>query len=114
MALFTPDYPEGDRGGNLAFVRVREGGQILNLYSLWDGLIIGSSRFQDVRNEATKLRLRKDLAREKLPELKEKPFEWWAEAESFELAKRVVYRDGKVTGSPVREAAPVLPDGYTD
>ena len=114
VALFTPDYPEGDRGGNLAFVRVREGGQILNLHSLWDGLIIGSQRFQDVRNEATKLRLRPDLAREKLPELKEKRFERWAEAESFELAKRVVYRDGKVTGSPVRDAAPVLPDGYTD
>ena len=25
----------------------------------------------------------------------------------------MVYRDGKVTGNSVRDAAPVLPDGYT-
>src|SRR5687767_4356906 len=75
VALFTPDHPEGDRGRNLAFVRVREGGQILNMHALWDGLIIGSQRFQDVRNEATKLRLRPDLARDELPELAEKRFD---------------------------------------
>jgi hypothetical protein len=39
----------------------------LNLQSLGDGLIIGSQRLQDVRSEATKLRLRKDLARENCP-----------------------------------------------
>ena len=67
-----------------------------------------------MRNEATELRLRKDLAREELPELAETRFDRWAEAESFELAKPVVYRGGKVTGNPVRDAAPVLPAGYTD
>ena len=35
VALFTPAYPEGDRGGNLAFARVRAGGAILNLHQLW-------------------------------------------------------------------------------
>jgi hypothetical protein len=33
---------------------------------------------------------------------------------SFELAKKVAYRDGQVTGSAIRDAAPVLPGGYTD
>ena len=40
--------------------------QIFNLHQFWDGLIIGSHKFQDVRNEATRLRLRPDRARDKL------------------------------------------------
>jgi hypothetical protein len=40
---------------------VREGGAILNLHQFWDALIIGSQSFQDVRNEATTLRLRPEF-----------------------------------------------------
>jgi hypothetical protein len=48
-----------------------------------------------------------------LPELSNEDFEQWAKA-SFELAKKVAYGDGQVTGSAIRDAAPVLPAGYTD
>jgi hypothetical protein len=112
VSLFTTEYPVGDRGGNRIFIRARPGGAILNLHKLWDGLILGAGRFTDARNEATRLRLREDLAHEKLPELSEQSFERWAQ-ESFELAKRLAYLDGKSLGSPTRDnATPVLPEGY--
>jgi len=56
---------------------------------------------------------RPEFAREKLAELKEPDFEKWATAESFPLAKEVAYLNGKIPGSPDRESAPVLPEGYT-
>jgi hypothetical protein len=111
--LFTSDYPDGDRGGNLVWIRVREGGAILNLHQFWDGLIIGSQSFRDVRNEATKLRLRPEFGRDRPTELKEAEFSQWAKA-SFDVAKNIAYRNGQVTGSAIRDAAPALPDGYTD
>lgn len=64
---------------------------------------------------ATKLRLRPDLAREKLNELAERDFEQWAKVESFAIARRDVCLDGKSLGSPKRDDdTPAVPDGYTD
>src|SRR5262249_7972913 len=112
VSLFTIEYPQGDRGGNRIFIRARPGGGILKLHELWDGLILGSGRFTDAKNEATKLRLRPDLAREKLIELSDPSFERWTQ-ESFELAKHAAYLDGKSIGSPTRDdATPAVPDGY--
>jgi hypothetical protein len=36
-AVFSERFPEGDRGGNLARIRIRSGP--LNLHSFWDGLL---------------------------------------------------------------------------
>ena len=114
VALYTTDYPDGDRGGNRVFVRAREGGAIVNLHSLWDGLILGSQRLRDVRNVATERRLRPELAREKLTELQERDFEAWAKA-SFEMAQKLAYLDGKPLGSAARdENTPAVPPSYTD
>lgn len=112
-AQYTDDYPDGDRGGNLVFVRAKAGGAILNLHSLWDGLLLGSGRLTDAKNVATMLRQRKDLAREKLEELSEADFQHWATVESFEIARRDVYLDGKPLGGPKRDDdTPAVPDGY--
>jgi hypothetical protein len=112
-ALFTTDYPEGDKGGNLVFIRVEADGKPINLHFFWDGLLLGSMRFQDARNVATKLRARPEFARDKLAELKETAFEKWARTEGFELARHAVYLNGKLRGSTTPEVAPVLPEGYT-
>jgi hypothetical protein len=61
---------------------------------------------------ATTLRLRPDHARHALTELAEVSFERWA-GESFELAKRVAYLNGKPPDSPTRDdKTPAVPDGY--
>lgn len=111
-SLFTTNYPEGDRGGNLFYVRADADSGPINLHKYWDDLIIGSENFQKVRNTATELRNRKEFAKEKLTELKEADFSHWASKESLELAQTQVYRDGKLEGSTRRMNAPVLPADY--
>ena len=110
--LFTTDYPEGDRGGNRFWVKVSPDGKAINLHYFWDGLLSNSDRFTDVRNTATELRLRPELARDKLPELAVTSFDDWARKESLPLAVAVVYRDGKLAGGTADFAAAVLPADY--
>ena len=112
VALFTADYPDGDRGGNRVFVRIKPGGEIVNLHALWNTLILRSNRYAEARDVGKALRIRPDLAREKLTELGVADFEGWGQ-ESFELARHVAYLDGKPLGSPTRDdSTPAVPDGY--
>jgi hypothetical protein len=106
---FTP--PEGDRGGNEVFVKVRADLHTINLHALWDGAILGSDRFQSVRNRALGLIGRSDMARDTFPQLTNTTVEKWV-GESFELAKSVAYMDGQIQGSGDREDGDVLPDDY--
>lgn len=110
--MFSTDFPRGDRGGNAFKIRVRPTSSVISLHQFWDDLILGSNRFQTVRNRATELRLRDDLLRSRLPELHEKSFENWVNNESFRLAKEVVYRHGALKGGVDLETAAVLPDDY--
>ncbi len=111
-SLFSTSYPQGDRGGNLIYIRADDKAFPINLHKFWDDLIIGSEGFQNVRNAATELRNRKEHAKEKLTELAVTDFQQWAAKESLELAKTAVYREGKLTGSTKRNLAPVLPADY--
>jgi hypothetical protein len=118
-SLFTEQFQKdeqgklvGDRGGTLFFIRAREDGGVISLHYFWDGLLLGSDRFQAVRNRATELWLRADFARSKLTELSVTDFEKWAREESFRLAQEVAYANGQLAGSPKRSQAPVLPPGY--
>ena len=65
-----------------------------------------------MRNKAIELRLRKEFAKPELTELSENNFENWAKVESLELAKTVVYRNGKLEGGSGELSAVVLPDDY--
>jgi hypothetical protein len=111
-SLFTTDFPTGDRGGTRFYIRVREGNAAINLHQFWDDLIIGSDRFTGIKNRAVLLRLRPDLARANLGELAEKKFVRWAAVESLNLTKDVVYRGGRLEGSPTKTTAPLLPEDY--
>ena len=73
--------------------------------------MLGSTRFQTVRNTATELRLRPAHARAQLPELTQAQFEQW-EQESFTLAKEHVYRNGTLQGSADEANGAVLPADY--
>ena len=109
--LFSKQFPRGDRGGNVFFIRVEPGTSVISLHQFWDDLILGSQNFQTVKNRGTALRARPEFAKGKLNELEEASFEKWA-AESFQLAKEAVYRNGKLRGSASRNDAPVLPADY--
>jgi hypothetical protein len=100
-------------------VRVTETGQPMDLHRFWDGVITSSSNLTRLRNEATALQNRQEFQRRQLTELANPDFESWAK-ESFEIATKIAYQNGGLTGSPRAEnkdcttlaTAPVVPVGY--
>lgn len=102
--------PEGDRGGTRFYIKVKPDSQTISLHKFWDDLILGSERFQTVRNTATKIRA--DYQRSKLPELRETQFNNWAKLESFRIAKQKVYLNGKLSGSSDKNDGKPLPPNY--
>jgi hypothetical protein len=113
VSMFTRELkpPDGDRGGNEVFVKVRPDSETINLHFFWDGLILGSDRFQSVRDRALGLIGRSDMARDTFPQLSNTTIDQWVE-ESFELAKTAAYRNGAIKGSGDRDDGDVLPDDY--
>lgn len=111
--LFTTQFPKGDRGGNKFYIRAKPDASPITLHKYWDDLIIGSDRFQDTRNRAIELRNRPEFAKDKLKEFKETNFEKWVSVESFQAAKDVAYRHGKLKGGTEAPEAVVLPDDYS-
>jgi len=110
--LFSKTFSTGDRGGTLFWVRARKDRSPIPLHQFWDGLIIGTERFQTVRQRSTELWLR--FKRSELTELSQTSFDRWVREESFTLAKEAAYMNGKLPGSAVRSTAPPLPEGYID
>lgn len=108
-ALFSAAYPRGDRGGNAIFIRVKPESATINLHSFWDGLILGSERFQSTTNAASKLR--STFQRRRLSELSAKPFAQWAQ-ESFRQAVQFAYRNGTLQGGPDKDNGVALPADY--
>src|SRR5437016_4362903 len=100
-------------------VRVTQTGQPMDLHRFWDGVITSSSNLTRLRNEATALQNRQEFQRRQLTELGNTDLESWAK-ESFEIATKIAYRNGGLSGSPrggnkdctTVAAAPVLPVGY--
>jgi S1/P1 Nuclease len=112
-SMFTHDFkpPEGDRGGNEIFVKVSAESHTINLHAFWDGLILGSDRFQSVRSRALGLIGRPDMKRDTFPQLSSLEVGDWIN-ESFEFARVVAYQDGAIQGSGDKEDGDVLPDHY--
>jgi hypothetical protein len=114
VTLVTPQFPppEGDRGGTRFYIRVRGDRSTISLHAFWDDLIVGTSRFQTVRNTAAVLRHQPGHARRELSELAETRFEQWAQGESFLLAQEYAYRRGTLRGSADKAHGIVLPADY--
>jgi hypothetical protein len=114
--LVTEQFPEpeGDRGGTRFYIRVTPSNKTISLHQLWDGLILGSDKFQTVRNKATELRNRPGFKREDFAEqLAVKPFNDWA-AETYTIAVDQAYRKGTLQGSTNKDDGVVLPSDYND
>jgi hypothetical protein len=112
--LFTTEFPEGDRGGTRFYIRATAESDSIGLHKFWDDLILGAEEFRAARNAA--ILVRQAHPPGELTELAARPddadFRVWAEEESFSLARRSVYLQGRLKGSAARDGGPVLPDGY--
>jgi hypothetical protein len=117
--LVSKQYPQGDMGGNLFLVSVKEGAPAVNLHFFWDAQLFSpAANYKDVEAKSEELRRAADFQRGKLTELQSESFKAWAD-ESYKLARKVAYRGGKLKGARAANKeqvkniqAPVLPDDY--
>jgi hypothetical protein len=93
---YCNDFPEGDKGGNLAMVRIHGGG-VIRLHAFWDGLLGNSVSRSSILGTVTEIEslvadnadaVKADLESTKTPE------EW--SRESFRLAVKFAYEDGNL------------------
>jgi hypothetical protein len=115
-ALFSKQFPEGDRGGNLAYIVLHDGGRKVELHPMWDGLLGKSTTASAIGKVAQEvnamIEAKPDLIKGDLAS--NKTFESWAK-ESFAVAKKDAYLDGKLPlGDADEDAADieVAPDDY--
>lgn len=115
VSLYSDRYPAGDKGANADVFRTPLNTNV-NLHAIWDNLEGQSYNYDVIRKVAD--RVEKDHPRPQYAaQLAETDPKQWA-AESFELAKSAVYRDGKLGGATSQEAkdhpdqVPPLPVGY--
>jgi hypothetical protein len=114
-SLFTKQFPEGDRGGNLAELRVTTK---IKLHPFWDGLlgneVSATSIGNAVKEIADMLKDKPDLIKDDLA--KNKTFDSWAQ-EGFAVAKQYCYLNGDLkvaaTSEKVKEKdLPQAPEDY--
>ncbi|OPZ83513.1 MAG: S1/P1 Nuclease [bacterium ADurb.Bin429] len=115
VALITGDYPApaGDKGGNSFYVRTKaENKTARKLHEIWDNLITGSDRFQNVRKHADRVCALHPRA--SLPEAKELRLEEVLRSETYPAAVHHAYLDGALRGGTRERDAPALPADYLD
>ena len=115
--LYSKDFPKGDRGGNLAKVRI-SGGGIVQLHSFWDGLLGTSTSRSSILGTVKEI---DDLAAKHKDaidsELKDhKTPEDWAK-EGFALAVEFAYEKGMLKPAnaenrPQDSAIPATGENY--
>lgn len=106
-------FPEGDRGGNLQFIRDPRTSEFMNLHAYWDGIVRGNGESQEAIDNGRGLAAR--YPRSQFPQLKSATlatggFATWSN-ESFEIARKVAYRSDLSTGVSQAEGKP-LTDAY--
>lgn len=105
VALVTKDWPKGDRGGNLFWVRPGKTG--ITLHHYWD-VILGSSRnIGSAFKEAERIRI---ANRDAISDTAKPPKEWAIESRMY--AKTFVYLNGHLKGGASKTEAASLPSGY--
>jgi hypothetical protein len=117
-AVFSEQFPKGDQGGNLAFIRIRS--SPVKLHAFWDGLLGTGTNPGDIGSDVREIEA---VMSEKAAEVRGEfeahtTFESWAR-EGEALSRRVVYLDGalKVAATTSRRIeptadVPAAPDDY--
>lgn len=104
VSLFSEQFPKGDRGGNLFWIKPKGA---VKLHSYWDGMMGRSTSIQSVLNETTliKTTYKKNNLTTDLD-----PVSW--SKESFKLAIEKVYLNGALKGSAEKENLLPVPENY--
>lgn len=113
VSLFGARWPEGDRGGNLFWIKPGVTERPVNLHSFWDDVVIPD---QDARprpvSEAAD-RLTRSFPIDALAtEVAQLDPIGWAKDESLPLARAAAYRDFAMPGAADADRAPIVPSGY--
>ncbi len=108
-ALFTTDYPNGDRGGTQFFVRYTASSAGVKLHAVWDTMIIVDEGFQAVHQKY--LSLVNSIRPTDITNISEDDQKEWVQ-ESFILAKENAYLQGTLEGGRTQGTAVKLPNGY--
>ena len=110
VSLFTAEFPKGDQGGNLFFIRPDPSKpETRNLHSYWDGILLTDDHYDpawilaaNIESSQGRVTSRKSV---------ESRFEKWTH-ESFDLAVSAVYRRGKLKISTNKDLGTHLPSSY--
>jgi hypothetical protein len=117
VALFSEQFPNGDKGGNDALIRIRS--SPVKLHAMWDGLLGNGTSAGAINSDVREIEA---LIKEKAVDVQKEldahqSFESWGR-EGQELARTVVYLNGdlKVAAFSGRRIAadadvPTAPDG---
>jgi S1/P1 Nuclease len=115
VSLFTTDFPgpKGDQGGTKMFIRAKPDADPINLHKFWDDLLGSDDDTREVKKKAIEFRTEFPQAQvdPQSRNVTANDFPKWIQ-ESLQSAKNDVYRQGKFAGSPRKDDAPALPDGY--
>jgi hypothetical protein len=110
VSLFTTQFPDGDRGGNLFYIRTDPSKpETRNLHSYWDGILSSDDHYDPAWILAAKIEGSPDRVTSR--KSVESHFEKWTH-ESFDLAVSAVYRKGKLRISTDKNAGTPLPPNY--
>lgn len=108
MSRYTPNYPNGDQGGNLFTIEPSEPDlAVTNLHSVWDSVGYAYSAFivqplsehdwDYLTVQASEVMRKNPYASFDYAELSRPESEWWQE--TYDLADKIVYR-GIVENEP--------------
>jgi len=114
-ALFSSQYPKGDKGGNSFYVKIQPETKAISLHTYWDGLMGKNLNAKRAMQRALSLLSKPEYMEPALEELRQnlKPIDW-AKKESLTYARTHVYRNGKLTGTlpQYKEEAQLVPEDY--
>lgn len=112
VSLFTTQFPDGDRGGNLFFIRPDPSSTTTqNLHAYWDNILLTDETYEAARARAAALA--NAHPRKSLDELaRSGDFETWTRQESYDLAVSAAYRQGNLKGSSDKNQGIRLPPDY--
>jgi hypothetical protein len=113
---YSTRFPDGDKGGNAQGILVD--GKVMNLHAYWDDLLGTDAHYPTLAKVAAEVNADPAAQVSQLPELQEnRTPDAWAK-ESFALAIKYAYLDGKLQtavyhrGGMDESTVPTLPDGY--
>jgi hypothetical protein len=110
VALFSAKFRDGDRGGNLTFMRLKSDGKKVKLHPMWDGLLGNSTSpgalGRIVQEVLTMLEENPDLIKDNIES--HKTLESWAQ-ESAAIAVKDTYLNGKLPIGAEEDDASTIP-----